>query len=124
MQLKSISVLTLFILILAACSSSKMSSNNSATKKPRNGDYAPGNEELAAIQKQYPDASMGKLQEGYSIYTGACTGCHGTKNIYRYSTVKWKEILDEMAPKAKLYGLQKDAVYQYVLAIKATQQTK
>lgn len=124
MQLKSISVLTLFILILAACSSSKMSSNNSDAKKPRNGVYPPGNEELAAIQKQYPDASMGKLQEGYSIYTGACTGCHGTKNIYRYSAVKWKEILDEMAPKAKLYGLQKDAVYQYVLAIKAAQETK
>lgn len=124
MQLKSISILTLFILILAACSSSKISNNSNATKKPRNGVYAPGNDELAAIQKQYPNASMGKLQEGYSIYTGACTGCHGTKNIYRYSEVKWKEILDEMAPKAKLYGLQKDAVYQYVLAIKATQQTK
>lgn len=127
MKLKALSTLSLFILVIAACSSSKKSSttaSNSSAPKPKNGVFAPGNDEVAAIQKQFPDASMGKLQEGYSIYTGSCTGCHKAKNIYRFTTEEWKKIIDKMAPKAKLNGLQKDAVYQYVLAIKATQGTK
>lgn len=127
MKPKTLSILSLFILIVAACSSSKKTSSttgNSSGKKPKNGVYPPGDNEVAAIQKQFPEASMGKLQEGYSIYKGACTGCHGTKNIYRFSSTEWKKIMDKMAPKAKLNGLQKDAVYQYVLAIKATQEIK
>ncbi|MES2479188.1 MAG: hypothetical protein V4561_08875 [Bacteroidota bacterium] len=127
MKLKLLSIISVFVVLIAACSSSKKTSTtagNSSGKKPKNGVYAPGDNEVAAIQKQFPDASMGKLQEGYSIYTGSCTGCHKAKNIYRFSTEEWKKIMDKMAPKAKLNGLQKDAVYQYVLAIKATQQTK
>jgi hypothetical protein len=126
MKLKAIIFLSISTTAIAACSSSKKSStaSNIPGQRTKNGVYSPGNDEVAAIQKQFPDASMGKLQEGYSIYKGACTGCHGTKNIYRFSVAEWKKIMDKMAPKAKLNGLQKDAVYQYVLAIKATQETK
>lgn len=64
---------------------------------------------------------MATLQKGYSIYTGACTNCHGTKNIYKHNENEWKEIIDDMALKAALNADQKDAVYMYVLSIKATQ---
>jgi mono/diheme cytochrome c family protein len=93
----------------------------SPTKSP-NGVNAPGSEELAAIQTQYPDATMDKLKEGHYLYTqGACIKCHGAKNIYKRDVGEWKHIVDEMAVKAKISDTEKDAVYKYVLAIKATQ---
>lgn len=86
------------------------------------GIYIPGNEELVAIQSQYKDATLQQLQEGHAIYTiGACIKCHGANNIYEHETSQWKEIIDDMAQKAYLSSAQKDAVYKYVLAIKAKQ---
>jgi hypothetical protein len=90
--------------------------------KSSNGIYAPGNDELLAIQSQYGDATMEQLKEGHFIYTeGACVKCHGAMNIYRRGEARWKEIIDDMAQRARLPDSQKDAVYKYVLAIKAMQ---
>ena len=89
---------------------------------PKDGSPAPGNEELTAIQLQYKEVTLEKLKEGHEIYkTGACTNCHGAADISQYEVTKWKDIIDEMAPKAYLSDAQKDAVYKYVLSIKATQ---
>jgi mono/diheme cytochrome c family protein len=86
------------------------------------GMYQPGSEELTAIQLLYKDATMSQLQEGHYIYTvGACIQCHGTTNIYTRNETQWKEIIEDMSLKARLSETQKDAVYKYVLAIKATQ---
>lgn len=86
------------------------------------GIYPPRNEELVAIQKQYADATMETLKAGHVLYTvGACTGCHGPQSIYKYSESQWKTIMDDMALKAQISAAEKDAVYKYVLAIKATQ---
>ncbi|MES2284058.1 MAG: hypothetical protein V4547_00135 [Bacteroidota bacterium] len=124
-------------LIIAACSSSKKVStsiapstpasrttpeNNFLFVKPAEGIPAPGNEELIAIQAQYKDVTLEKLKEGHTIYTaGACTNCHGAINIYQYAETQWKGIVEDMAQRAYLSDVQKDAVYKYVLAIKATQ---
>ena len=89
---------------------------------PANGIYAPGSEELTAIQKQFAATTPEQLKEGYVLYTvGACINCHEAKNIYKRGVEHWKNIIDNMAPMAKLSDTQKDAVYKYVLAIKATQ---
>jgi len=83
---------------------------------------APGNEELTAIQVQYKDVTLEKLNEGHAIYTqGACINCHGAKNIYWFGEAQWKEIIEDMAQRSNISDVQKDAVCKYVLAIKATQ---
>lgn len=89
--------------------------------KPKNGVFAPGNEELAAIQVKYSDVTMKTLTEGHALYIGVCTDCHGAKSIYSRSEQSWVGIMNDMAPLAKLTAAEKDAVYKYVLAIKATQ---
>lgn len=90
--------------------------------KPADGIYDPGNDELAAIQVQHKEVTLAKLKEGYKIYTqGACINCHNAKGIYQFQERDWKGIMDDMAQKAMLSDVQKDAVYKYVLAIKATQ---
>ena len=90
-------------------------------KKSKNGVIAPGNEELTAIQATYKEVTLQTLTNGYTIYTGACTNCHDAMNIHTRTPEQWQNIIDEMAPRAKLTETQKDAVYKYVLAIKATQ---
>jgi cytochrome c551/c552 len=89
---------------------------------PLNGVYAPGIAELRAIQVQYKTVTSHQLNEGYNIYTkGACINCHNPNGIYQFTETKWKIIIDSMAPKAELSDKEKDAVYKYVLSIKAAQ---
>ncbi len=89
--------------------------------KSKDGIFAPGNDELVAIQAHYKDATMQTLADGYAIYTGVCTNCHASKSIYSRPELAWPEIIESMAREAKLTGVQKDAVYKYVMSIKGTQ---
>lgn len=123
-------------MIIAACSTSKKASAPAATApaqpstpattsfyiKPLKGVPEPGEKELTAIQGQYKEATIEQLKQGHVLYTqGACVDCHNAKNIYRYPEAEWKGIMDEMAKKAKISDTEKDAVYKYVLAVKATE---
>ncbi len=89
--------------------------------KAANGIYVPGADELTAIQVQYPDMTQDKLNKGYSLYAeSACIQCHQAKNIYRIPDEYWKDICANMSEKSKISEEQKDAVYKYVLAVKAS----
>ncbi|HXU28038.1 MAG TPA: cytochrome c, partial [Bacteroidia bacterium] len=80
------------------------------------------NQELSAIQPKYPNVTLATLQQGFTIYSvGKCINCHGSKNIYNRSETQWKDIMDDMAQRANISDAEKDAVYKYVLAIKAAQ---
>lgn len=104
-------------LIIVACGSKK-ASTSSAVVTP---SIVPGEAELTAIKSKYPDATAAQLTEGHSIYTGACTNCHGQKNIFKRSEASWLHEIDDMSPKAKLTAAQKDALTKYILSMKATQ---
>ena len=100
-----------------------INTNSFQILKPSDGIYAPGNEELTAIQSKYKEVTLDKLKEGYMIYTeGACIGCHEPNNIYQFKETEWPEIIHTMARKARISDAQKDAVFKYVMSIKATQQ--
>ena len=142
MKLVTISSLTAITLIIAACGTAQKSTKPATSKKseatsssitqsattlpfvpakPKDGVYAPGNEELTALQAKYPEVNMPTLTKGYTVYTGVCTGCHDAKNIYKLHLADWPDILNDMAGKARISNEEKDAVNKYVLAIKATQ---
>lgn len=95
-------------------------SSNTSSSNIRNG-IIPGELELKAIQLNYPDVTAQTLTAGHEIYIGQCTDCHRKKNIFVYSESKWKEIIDDMAQRSQLTAKQKDEVYKYVLAMKATE---
>ena len=130
------------VIILAACHTSKKSSASTAAAapistgtstttnsflftKPSNGVYPPGTEELTAVQtkySQFKDVTLETLKEGHVLYTeGACIKCHGPKNIYRHEEIEWVRIIDDMAMRAHISATEKDAVFKYVIAIKAAQ---
>jgi hypothetical protein len=88
--------------------------------KPLNGIYEPGHEELIAIQARYKDATLEQLKQGHMIYSlGACIQCHKAMSIYQRNEAQWAIIIDDMAKRARISETQKDAVYKYVLAVKA-----
>ncbi len=119
----SISIIALGI-ILFACSSKKKSTTSTTTTTPTVSSVPtiiPGELQLAGIKAKYPEVTMEVLKEGHGIYIGACTQCHGQKNIYSRSEESWKEEIDEMAPKSYLTASQKDALYKYVMAMKSVQ---
>lgn len=116
------------LLLFAACTVSKnqakTENSNNAVSKSDAGDgiYDPEIKELNAIKLTYPTVELANLKEGYILYAyGPCINCHKAKNIYQFDEVKWKSILDEMAVAANISDSQKDAVYKYILSIKATQ---
>lgn len=117
MTISKITIVALSAIIMTACGSSKKSSTPSAAAP----SIVPGEAQLTAIKAKYPDATTEQLNEGYSIYTGACTNCHGQKNIFKRSEASWLHEIDDMSPKAKLTAAQKDALTKYILAMKATQ---
>lgn len=139
---------TLLIIIAAACHTSKKSTTSTAESAPvvtattpavaatpttavvkpvksTDGVYEPGEEELAAVQPQYKDATLAQLKEGYTLYAkSACISCHGTVNIYEYPSHKWVFVLPDMFYRAKLTPAQQDAVTKYVYAIMAANPNK
>ena len=138
MTILKISSLATAVLIIAACHSTKKTETTAAATpapaatetpaapvseavKSKNGVFAPGEEQVTAIQSKFPGATLAVLTEGHTIYTGTCIGCHGAKSIYRISEAKWPHIIDDMGEKAKLSATQKDALTKYIFAIKATQ---
>ena len=139
MNFNKISIAVVVIATITACSTTKktikptntppLTSSSSKPSvidpfnvmKPSNGIFAPGNNELTAMQSKDNSITMQTLKEGYSIYTGTCTNCHQAVNIYTIREEAWPHILDNMALKARITTAQKNAVNKYVLAIKATQ---
>lgn len=115
------SKLQIFVLALLACAfiyacKSKKSATTTAGPDP----LKPGDAEVTAIKSKYPDVTAEQLADGYSVYTGACTNCHGKKNIYSRSEEEWTKAINRMAPKAKISDEQKDHLTKYVFAMKAS----
>ena len=117
MTIIKITTIALATLIISGCGSTKKSSTPSAPVV----NIIPGEAQLAAIKVKFPDATTAQLTEGHSIYVGACTNCHGQKNIFKRSEASWLHEIDDMSPKANLTPAQKDALTKYILSMKATQ---
>lgn len=98
------------MLAWAACTSKGKVAKTTSTE--------PTDAQLTAAKTKFPSVTMDELKKGHSIYYGACTNCHGAKDIKSRSEEQWSGILDQMAPKANLTAQEKDAVWKYVTAVK------
>lgn len=122
-------VLTLSIITVSlfiACKSTKpaavvTTSPTGSSAVSKNGIMIPTNEQVLAVQSKYPNIKLEELNEGYKIFTGVCTNCHGTKNIYSRDEMHWVNIIEDMAPKSHLTQFQTDQLTKYIMSIKASQ---
>jgi hypothetical protein len=60
---------------------------------------------------------MDDLKKGHDIFYGACTNCHGAKDVTGFDEERLRKTIDAMAPKAKLSETEKEAVWRYALAV-------
>ncbi len=60
--------------------------------------------------------SESDLVRGHAVLTSQCTACHGLQPVGRYSLKEWRDIVDDMSPRAKLNALQKSQLLAYVTA--------
>ena len=117
--MKKITLLVLAVgLVLTACKSKSASKSKTApaAEAAKPADTFEAN--LTAAKTRFPDVTMETIKGGHSIYYGACTNCHGPKDINNWNEKEWVGILDEMAKKAKLTAPEKDAVWKYVMSVK------
>lgn len=61
-------------------------------------------------------AHMALTEQGKTVYTAKCGRCHGLKNTANYTATSWENILQKMAPKAKLTEEETMQVHAYVIA--------
>ena len=86
--------------------------------------YPPGNSELLAMQKTDSSITIEMLNNGYAVYTGPCTNCHGAKDVRMFSLESWPHIIDDMSEGANITDAEKDALSKYIFSVLASDTTK
>lgn len=56
------------------------------------------------------------LERGREVYTGACTACHTADPVSKYTMVRWREIVGDMAERTELKAADKSALLAYLTA--------
>lgn len=120
MKLQIFTIASVILMTAFSCGTSKKAGSSAEAS------LTPGDAEVKAIQTKYADVTLQTLNEGYAVYSGPCTKCHGQKNIFSRTEQEWEKEINRMAPKAKITEVQKDALWKYILAMKAARpnQTK
>ena len=65
-----------------------------------------------------PHVSDVETEPGKRIFYGKCAACHVPEPIENYSPQKWREIVDHMAPRAKLSVAEENALLRYILSVR------
>jgi hypothetical protein len=114
MKFKNTILIAIAIVSLTvACKSKKGVSSSSSTVSSMDA-------QLEAVNVRFPNTKMEELKTGQSIYTGACTKCHGTKDVTVYTEPRLLEIVDVMAKKAELTADEKQALIKFAVGVRAT----
>ena len=63
-----------------------------------------------------PPVSGVETEPGKRIFYGKCAVCHVPEPIDNYSPQQWREIVEDMAPRANLSPAEKNALMRYILS--------
>lgn len=64
-------------------------------------------------------ASTADLEAGRRIYVGRCASCHSIDPVAKYTTSRWREIVDDMADRTELSASDRSALLAYISAAKS-----
>ena len=67
---------------------------------------APIEADLAAVQAEYPDATLMALNEGKTHYQNVCSNCHALYNPADYDDNRWNKLVSGMSNKARGKGIE------------------
>lgn len=66
--------------------------------------------------KTWPGTTRLDLEQGRATYIDKCSGCHTLHLPEEYPADHWRDVVVEMAPRAKLDGAEQDRVIRYLMA--------
>lgn len=110
---KAIVITVVLLSIIVSCKSRKAATSTASTNSSMDA-------QLAAVNVRFPNTTMEEIKKGQSIYTGACTKCHGTKDVTAYTEPRLLEIVDVMAKKAEITAEEKQALIKFAVGVRAT----
>ena len=117
--MKTINLVILATALTVTACSPKAKKSTATTATPTSDSFEAN---LTAVKPKFPNATIDELKKGHSIYyTGACTRCHGPKDIERRDEKEWVDVMNEMAPKAKLTPEERDVTWKYIMSVKMMQ---
>jgi mono/diheme cytochrome c family protein len=96
-------------LLMSSCKPKQAVAKTSASE--------PTEAQLTALKTKMPAATMDDLKKGRSIFYGACTNCHGAKDVTGYTEADLQKVVNGMSQKASLSDPDRDAVWKYALAV-------
>ena len=64
-------------------------------------------------------ANARTLGRGRDVYAGACTACHSAQPVRKYTMVRWREIVGDMAERSELPESDRSALLAYLSAAKS-----
>jgi len=117
-------LLSLIAIVIMCCKSTQPASSSkavtivpptSSASPSTKGVLVPRESDLSIAQAHWPETTLNDLSQGYSIYSGKCTNCHGTKNPEDFTENAWTVIMHQMGRKANLDSTQYKLVLHYIL---------
>ncbi len=95
------------------------SSNETKTPATNTQSVPVGNTGTTGVKIAAPNANSPEnlaIKDGQSTYNVKCGRCHGLKVTTDYTEVRWVQVMQVMAPNAKLTDTEKNNVLAYVRA--------
>jgi cytochrome c5 len=65
---------------------------------------------------RWPGTSVSELKGGRTVFVSRCSSCHGLPQPSVKTPDEWANVIDEMAPRARLSSGDRDAVLRYLSA--------
>lgn len=63
---------------------------------------------------RWPEITTAELELGRDRYVARCSGCHALHRPSEQSPRAWKELVEKMAPRAKLSGEDRELIRRYL----------
>jgi hypothetical protein len=82
--------------------------------------YKPTLADVECGKKEYPDLTIGQMNQGMELYSNKCGSCHTLYKPKEVSRAKWDKILPEMKLEAKLSDKEYELISRYVKAKNAS----
>jgi cytochrome c5 len=76
----------------------------------------PTDAHLARARSRWPDTTRASLERGRELYVARCSGCHPLHAPSSHSSAIWAAMVDQMAPRARLKGSERELVLRYLTA--------
>lgn len=81
----------------------------------------PSENDLVYAKQIDRSMNLDSLKEGYDLYIHKCSSCHFLYQPAKYSEQKWRNILPEMADKAKISKEEENRILDYLMVMRRSE---